>query len=389
VDNGSTSPSAISQHHVPPIISAASYDACNYTVSLSWSPYIGWDEADILYNIYAEIDGLPQQLAANITETSFVWQDAPDNREIDLYVQAVHRNSPAIESNSPQYRVTTTTVQRPASINLSRLNHAENEVQLDFHIDPGTALARFEIQRAADDVFETRHAFSDKTLATYTENVDGIFRYRVVAINDCGQVARMSNTLQNFILNMTSQREAWQLQWNRPISGEPYSFSLERLKPDPAALTVNITGVAFSDPVYSMLMQQSLQYCCRLEASAPQGVSVNEACAFYEPHIAMPDAIDPNSEKVGYGRARSRFVPILDVHQATYAYQLRIINRNGAKIADITKDFNDNPQDKSWDGRFANGAVVPEEVYTYYLKIWFEGGRSESLTGPVMVMYEK
>jgi hypothetical protein len=317
-----------------------------------------------------------------------VWQDAPDNMEIDLYVQAVRADG--VTGDSPYKRVTTTTVQRPASIDLSRLTYVGNEVQLDLHIDPSTVLTRFEVQRAVDNTFETRHSFSDKALSTYAENVDGVFRYRIAAINDCNQIARVSDTLQNFTLGVTLQNSIWQLQWNQPASGEPYSFSLQRLKPDPALLITNITGVAFSDPASSMLDQQSLEYCYRLEASAPRGMSVSEACAFYEPRIAMPDAVDPLSKVVNAqtGRARSQFGPVINAHPATYAYQLRIINRNGAKIADITKNFNDNPLEKSWNGCFTNGAAVPEEVYTYYLEVRFEGGRSENLTGPVMVMYE-
>ncbi|MDR3180554.1 MAG: hypothetical protein LBT61_01325 [Prevotellaceae bacterium] len=390
VYNGGTSPGSLQQHHVPSIIHTADYDACNYSVALSWSPYVGWDKADILYHVYAITGGQHRLLADNIAETAFLWQDAPDNTAIDFYVQAVHKNDAGAISNSPYKHITTTTLQRPASIDLSRLEYAGNEVRLNFHIDPATALTQFEVQRAADAGFETRYSFSDKTLATYAESAAGVFRYRLAAKNDCGQIARVSDTLQAFALGVTLQNDTWQLQWSQPISGEPYSFSLQRLTPNPATLPVNTTGVAFADPVSSMQNLQSLEYCYRLEAAAPRGVSVSEACAFYEPRIAMPDAIDPLSTAVNAqtGRARNQFGPILNVHPVTYAYQLRIINRNGAKIADIAKDFNDDPMEKSWNGCFANGVAVPEEVYTYYLEVQFEGGRSERLTGPVMVMYE-
>ncbi|MDR2449768.1 MAG: hypothetical protein LBD52_07405 [Prevotellaceae bacterium] len=390
VYHGATSPGTLQQHHVPPIIHTASYDSCNYTVSLSWSPYIGWDEADILYHVYAVTGGQTQQLAGYLTDTSFLWQDVPDNTAIDLYIQAVHKNDASAESKSPYRRITTVTLQRPAFIDLSRLDYVGDEVRLNFHIDPGTALTQFEIQRAADADFETRHSFPDKTLATYTDNAAGIFRYRVAAKNDCNQTARASDTLQNFILGVTLQNSAWQLQWSRPVYAEPYVFSLQRLVPNPAVLLANAADVSFTDPVSSMQNQQSLEYCYRLEASTPRSLSVSEACAFYEPRIAMPDAIDPLSMVVNpqTGRARNQFGPVLNVHPATYAYQLKIINRNGAKIADVAKGFNDNPLEKSWNGRFANGVAVPEEVYTYYLEVQFEGGRSESLTGPVMVMYE-
>jgi hypothetical protein len=382
--------SPLQQHHVPPIIQAAEYDACNYTVSLSWSPYVGWEADTALYNVYAIIGGGTQLLAGAITATSFVWQDAPDNTGIDFYVQAVRKNEVAVTSNSPYRRITTTTLQRPAFIDLSHLEYAGSEVRLNFHIEPGTALTQFEIQRAAGAGFDTRHAFSDKTLATYAENAGGAFSYRLIAKNNCGQIARVSDTLQNFILDVSLQNDVWHLQWNPPAPGASYDFSLQRREPNPVVLDASMSGVTFTDPVSSMLNQQSLKYCYRLEGTAPRGSSASEACAFYVPRVAMPDAVDPLSaaQNAQTGRARNQFGPILNVHPVTYAYQLRIINRNGAKIADITKGFNDNPLDKSWNGRFANGVAVPEEVYTYYLEVQFEGGHSEKRTGPVMVVYE-
>jgi hypothetical protein len=350
---------------------------------------VGWEEADVLYNVYAVIAGQPRQLAGGIDSTSFVWQDAPDNTAIDLYVQAFRRSAAAVTSASPYQRVTTATPQRPASINLSRLGYAGDEVRLDFRIDPNTALTQFEVQRAADADFETRHTFSDKALATYTESAGGVFRYRVAVKNDCGRIARVSDTLQNFALDITPHNNAWQVQWSLPAAGEPYTFSLYRLDPE-ATLAADATSNTFLDPTLSMHTRQSLKYCYRLEATAPQGVSVSEACAYYRPRIVMPDAVNPLSSVTNpqTGRARNQFGPVTNVHPATYAYRLKIINRNGAKIADITKGFDDDPLEKSWNGCFANGEAVPAEVYTYYLEMRFEGGHSERVTGPVAVMYE-
>ncbi|MDR3184893.1 MAG: hypothetical protein LBT49_05755 [Prevotellaceae bacterium] len=380
-------PSSLPQHHVPPVISAAGYDACRYSVSLTWSPYVGWDEPDITYNIYVLLDGQRQQLAGRIAGTAFLWHDAPDNKTIDFYVQAVR--SDGITGDSPHERVTTATLQRPAAIDLSRLEYAGNEVRLNFHIDPATALTQFEVQRAADAGFDTQYTFSDKTLATYAESAGGAFSYRVAAKNDCGQIARVSDTLQNFMLDMTSQYDAWQLQWTTPASGQPYRFSLYRL-PDAATLVSGTTNNTFVDPVTDLHRRQSLKYCYRLEATTAHGESVSEACAFYRPRIAMPDAVNPfgTAANLHTGRVRNQFGPITNAHPATYTYRLKIINRNGAKIADITKDLGDNPTEKSWNGCFADGAAVPAEAYTYSLEMQFEGGHSERLTGPVVVLYE-
>jgi hypothetical protein len=390
VYNGAAQPGSLQQEHVPPIIHTATYDSCNYTVSLAWSPYVGWDEPDIIYHLYAIIDGQPQRLAGHITGTSFLWQDAPDNKEIAFYVQAVRAGDAGVTSNSPYKYVTATTVQRPAFIDLSHLYYDGREVRLNFRIDPRTALTQFEVQRAAGDVFETRKAFSDKTLVTFSESAESAFRYRLAVKNDCGRIARVSDTLQHFILAMSPQYDAWQLQWNRPVSGDPYTFSLYRRDHGVAPLISNVTYNAFSDPLMAVHNRQSLKYCYRLEAVAPQGESVSETCTFYRPRLAMPDAVNPFSTLANpqTGRARNQFGPVTNAHPATYAYRLTIINRNGAKIAGITKDFDDNPLEKSWNGCFADGAAVPAEAYTYYIEIQFEGGYTENLTGPLVVMYE-
>lgn len=207
VYNGSTSPGNLQQHHIPPIIQTADYNACNYSVSLSWSSYVGWYESDILYHVYAIIGGQTLQIAENIANTSFVWEDAPDNTVIDFYVQAVHKNDLGVVSHSPYSRVTTVTLQRPAFIDISRLDYTGNEVRLTFLVDPGTALTQFDVQRAADADFETRYSFSDKTLTTYAESAAGIFSYRLAAKNDCNQIARVSDTLQNFQLAVMLQGE--------------------------------------------------------------------------------------------------------------------------------------------------------------------------------------
>jgi hypothetical protein len=105
----------------------------------------------------------------------------------------------------------------------------------------------------------------------------------------------------------------------------------------------------------------------------------------------MPDAIDPfsNVNNPTTGRTRSQFAPLINAHPAAYKYRLSIVNRNGAKIAEVEKAFGANPQTACWNGRFGDGDAVPEDVYIYNLEVEFEGGHKEIRTGSVVVIYQQ
>jgi flagellar hook assembly protein FlgD len=78
---------------------------------------------------------------------------------------------------------------------------------------------------------------------------------------------------------------------------------------------------------------------------------------------------------------------VINADARSYSYRLTILNRNGAVVADIVKNIDDNPLDKSWNGRLKNGNLGQEEVYTYHLSVAFEGGEQQIMTGTVVVVY--
>jgi hypothetical protein len=388
----------ITQRHTQPRITSATYNPCKYTLELQWSPYIGWEDVGISYKIFNVVNGVETLVASDIEENIYTWQNVPDQTELDVYVQAVNKNDNSIVSNSPWQHVSATSLKRPAFINLTRLDYIDNSVELQFAIDQATEITHFEIQRSTTSSpplsFETLHVFNDKTQTAYKDNqADAIYQYRVVAKNECGDLAHVSFNLQNFKLSLTSDSQYWYLDWNEPEDHYQYFFYMvERLTPQPAVIATNILTTDYADPIPSMIDELSLQFCYELTAvdSTVGGYSYSRACAYYTPNVGMPDAIDPLSMVINSqtGRRRNQFGPVVNARPETYTYCLEIINRNGAKIAEISKGYNDDPLECSWDGRFKGGDLVSDEVYTYILTIEFQGGYHKTMKGIVTVMYQ-
>jgi hypothetical protein len=120
-------------------------------------------------------------------------------------------------------------------------------------------------------------------------------------------------------------------------------------------------------------------------------VTTSGKCTYGEASVIMPDAVDPLSTVVNpqTGRARNQFGPVINTNSKNYTYRLTILNRNGAVVADIVKNRDDNPLDKSWNGCLKNGERGAEDIYTYHLSVTFEGGQQEIMTGTVAVVYSK
>jgi hypothetical protein len=179
---------------------------------------------------------------------------------------------------------------------------------------------------------------------------------------------------------------AWYLSWNKLFNGQ--SYSLERLKPLPQSLLSHAADSTYTDRID--VSRAVLNYCYQIESVTDiGGKSTTVACADYEPEVLMPDAIDPKStvQNPQTRRQRNQFGPVLFTDATSYAYQLEIYDRNGARIAFVEKAYADSPLEKSWTGINTQGDFVPENVYLYRVEIFFTNGKTIKKTGNVTVIY--
>ncbi len=382
----------LTQQHKQPEIVSVDFDPCDYTATIRWSPYTGWDADNTEYTVYAAVNGASTYtlLAEHLADVSCRWVNAPTRVPISILVQAVNKSDASAIGKAQPYDVSFDFPRLPDYINLAALDYAEGRAALTFDIDPSTELTKFEVQRAtAGTAFTPVNSFDNKSTVTYTDEPGASdYLYRIAAKNACDSVAAVSDTLSNIVVTMLQEGNSWQLQWDNAALPS-MRYTLNREQPQPAGLLSGSPLTAFTDNIPPMLNEPSLLFCYALEGGTPKAKSRSRACAAYTPTVVMPDAIDPLSTaaNVQTGRARNQFGPVINVNPQTYSYRLTILNRNGAVVADINKTTADNQLDKSWDGRLRDGNPAPEEVFTYHLSVEFAGGYQQTMTGIVTVMY--
>jgi hypothetical protein len=397
-------PLPITRQHLQPVIKSIDFDPCTYYVEIHWKPYIGWGDTDTEYAVQVDVGntGVYTAVTEHLSDSSYIWRNAPVRVPLTIRIQAVNKNdNTAISYSKPEERVFDFP-RPPGHIFLSELQDGEGNYALSFEIDATTELTNFEVQRAAEDGnLTTVHSFSDKYLSNYMDPAgQGLFRYRIVAKNECGNVVCASNELVNIRLHLLQSIDSWQLQWKSADPALIEVYDLDRRQPNPANLLSNSTAIAYTDLIAAMSSEASLRFCYTISGKYKlpvtdllwmDVVTTSGNCAYYNPMLIMPDAVDPLSTIVNpqTGRARNRFGPVINANPQTYSYRLTILNRNVAVVADIVKNKGDDPIDKSWDGYLKNGGIGPEEVYTYHLSVEFEGGRQQTVTGTVAVVYSK
>ncbi|MCL2097266.1 MAG: hypothetical protein FWH23_00710 [Bacteroidales bacterium] len=400
--NTTTEPEPITQQHAKAVITAVDFDPCTYEAEIHWTPYTGWEEEDteyaVLWGGWESSATLVEQLSA----ASYVWQNPPTRQNDTIWLVARNKNDITAVSIAAPYPFYFDAPHLPVYICLSELQDNGGNHTLTFEIDPNTQLTDFEVQRATDSgEFSSIFSFNDKNLSNYTDAAGlGLFRYRIVAKNACGNVVCTSNEIVNIQLQILLGENNWQLQWLHANPNLIEVYTLDRIQPNSENLLTYSPATTYIDPIPTML-DASLQFCYTIT-----GISVNitavglpctsivsssENCVYYRPTVTMPDAVDPLSRVVNpqTGRARNQFGPIINADPRSYSYRLTILNRNGAVVADIVKNIDDNPLDKSWDGHLKNGNQGPEEVYTYHLSVDFEGGNQQIMTGTVVVVYSE
>ena len=268
-----------------------------------------------------------------------------------------------------------------------------NNIALSFTVDPNSELSRYKILRSSsltgnyDTIADIQT--SDKTIKFIDERADyssGIYYYRLLSLNFCGQVMQQSNTINNIILQGENNGMINNLNWN-PIENWDgdldhyvlYRQSMDNMNSIDSFLLSDQTS--YPDDLTDFFSNNSAnggRFCYRIKAVEINNpvknnniALSNEFCLTVTPDIKIPNAFIPNNQ----GNSNNLFRPIFLFEPERY--ELAIYNRWGNKIWE-----GPNP----WDGK-TNGKYVPEGVYMYHLKVYNYNENPIEKTGHVTVIY--
>lgn len=382
------------------IYTTLKYDSCENNLVIEWTPYTGWNENLIAYNIYirtgsGELTKIP---SLSSTTTSYTYTNAIPYYDYYVFVEAENRNF--LTSTSNQVSLTTNRASPPSYINADFATvSGNNTIQLSFSFDPISQVHDFILLfgRSEDNILVPVEEFNN--IATgpiiYTHEVFSVKKnnyYQLTAVDQCPERNHLkkSNIASNFILEASEDNNIITLHWGdykEWQAGVKYyhvyritdETNIEQIDSLNFGINTNTDDLSLLNDNENIIKDE---VCYFIEAEENddniygiKGYSrSNTVCISVVPEIYMADAFTPD----GNGH-NDKIKPLLTYLPDTYLFA--VYDRWGAKI------FETNNPDEYWEGDINNNRNAPPGVYTYYIKITSSGNIIKEKKGTITLFY--
>ena len=386
----------ISDHHTTMYLSTT-YDSCEKTMDLDWTPYQGWEGKIVRNEVYYSVDGGPYVYLdkTHPDAMSYLQDSILDNKNYCYFIKAIHPETWSFSNISCR---NVSHPIHPAWINAESASAVgADQVEVKFVMDPAGEVTRFQLYKSpapgkpftSDAVFSEVHdslTHRDKVLS-----VDKKFQYKLYSLDVCNNPVTESTICGNIVLSVSSKGLEAFLSWN------PYKEYEAGVKDYLVYRDINrsgspdlIGGVHSPDTTFeddldflsSREIEDEICYIIEAEENdswqrGRQGFSrSNMACVTVVPEILMANAIIPNSMVPD----NQKIKPELTFIPQQYLYQ--VFDRWGNRIFETT-DY-----ETAWGGRINRGDYVPEGVYAYYIKLTTSNGIKVEKKGLITVFYK-
>lgn len=358
-----------------------SYNVCAQIATLTWSPYIGWNDL-AGYEVYGRLIGGPWTLFGTSTQTSF---QIPVTGLV-VYEFAIRAFSTSgKQSFSNKIKVSAIAPSEPA-FHYTRVATVTNKyVQIKHYIDLVGGVSKLQLERKNEhgvfvaiqkvDATSSNIEFTDSEVATDRKS----YTYRVRIIDSCGNEGAVANEVKTILLKVQPDdiRMKNYVSWSayQGFNGSIIHYNVYRGIDGvytwlPTA-TVPSHTLYFEDDL-SNLTDLNGKICYYVEAIESMNVYAfseisrsNEVCAIFEPLIYIPNAFTP-------GGVNPVFKPIVSLIDPL-DYNLSIVDRWG-QVMFHTTDMNE-----GWDGTITlSDKVAPTGTYMYVLRV--KDGSGEEIT---------
>lgn len=376
---------------------------CDQEVDLAWTPYVGWEEGVMFYEVQASENG---------SNYETIFTNSPGNRE-ETYavnpfsgycfrVRAVSEGSQKASFSTtecleitypqtPEYVYLNQVDVTPENIIEVRLLPDENAFQMEYRLErKGETDNDFEeIGNMLPFEFEELYRYTDEDVFPEERN----YEYRVAAYDHCQNFDSYSNISVNMRLTATANDNFAEtatdddylskLQWNHyeswngGVAGYQIYRSLGSDGDFEPLATVSPNTNYYEDNVFDLIDTHG-EFCYYIEArehfnefDRADTVRSNIACAVQEPLLWIPSAMV-------VGGHNDIFKPVagyLDFDR----YEMIIYNRWGKEV------FVSNNIEEGWDGSH-NGSTSPEGVYVYVITFSAGDGQTIERTGSVTLL---
>lgn len=374
------------------------YAICEDFVTLSWSPYEGWEEGVESYEVVHTFEGNAPSIVASVPGDALTFQhEVTVGGNNSYYIRARHANG-TYSAISNQRIVNVIYPPSPAyNYITSATVVTEDKIRIEFITEAVGSDILYTVQRqtsGTDDWDDITYINSsglasielEDSLSIDTERYS--YQYRFVAQNVCGDTIDTSNVAVTMLLNgfAYDDRLVLSLQWSPYLGWEDgvneyliyRKNGLEGIEEEIASVPGNITY--YEDDVSELRFSPG-DFTYRIEAVSEAGTypeiylsASNPLRLSLEPIIWVPNAFVVD----GFN---TTFQPVISFANFE-EYRLIIYSKWGDVIYDTT-DI-----DAPWDG-FMNGEPVQEGVYVYFVTIEDGKGRPVEKRGTVLLLSDR
>lgn len=360
-----------SEVHTAVYLSASS--TSYQTVSLEWTPYVGWDSV-ASYEVYRSLENEDYKLLAKLHGDSLSYQDSSlCNSVYSYYVVAIDANS-SYESKSNKALIIPDFVDYASPLLLQYTSVSSNDkIYTLWDTYYPSDMTYYKIDRW-DDYFGWIENYAYASEPPFVDGDVGVhhrnYIYRISYADDCGNEGPVGRVGMNVLLEASQYPSHYELNWSEyndwdgGVSEHLIQYFNEDLNAFQNIATVSGTTFNYVD---TDLEKDGVDtsYCYRVVAVSAENSEYrsisNEQCFVPEPKVYFPNAFSPNNDGINEVFA----------FKGDFAKEMKIeiYNRLGKLM------FSSNEVDFEWDGTDpSSGEVCPQGQYVVqYEMIGYEG----------------
>lgn len=371
------------------------YDSCANQIHLAWidlqDDYLTTNEwTPTKFTIYVNEEGNVKEFTAEASENSFTVKNIKENTQYIFTIGIQWEETDSTGFSNP-VRKFTEMPQSPDSINAIYARTEGDNTHLKFEIDTNSELSTYKLLYSSSPTgsYDTLKPIptTDSEVITTHENSNPdteITYYKLVAINNCGNITTQSDIINNILLTLENEENTNALNWNYfkeyDLPNAHYELYRSKNNSEPQIIRNFLNHNSYNDQIDTngdeMIHGLYCYFIRAKEAGSSEFSQSNEVCTYLEPNIFIPEAITPN----GDGK-NDEFKIQPDLSLFPGEYQLTIYNRWSNVI------FQTKNPGEAWNGTDTNGKAVPTGAYIYYLKIKWPDNKIIEKRGNITVFY--
>ena len=363
--------SLLSRPHSPMKLNGI-VDTCKRSVSLRWTPYVGWLVVDSV-SVYVSIDSRPYEKRKTLSgsEETWVFNGFKLGESLSFFVRA-HSNNTSSSSNI--IKMKTREPNAPFPFSIRAVDVASNSLNIRWLCKNNKDVQSFCVLSSSGEAFSEAFNTENQPNKNYYSEFDykndpnkQSFKYTVVAKDRCGDTLGITDTVSSLYLNES----------NTPIhneytgwSGGVLNYELEHN----GSFTWNIVYSNEKPISENTLMSET--GCYRITANEvsttepAEKVRSNKVCVGEPFRVYITNAIAPD----GVNKTFSVKGTGIDHERSVYF----IYNRWGELL------FRSN-SNKTWDATY-KGRPVVQGKYLYIVKAYSTLGDFETFKGTLNVV---